>query len=294
MGTALRSALLLSLLLPAGAAAVAPQPPPLHGAWQQTDLRSIESGRPAAGYGSCLRLWLERRSYSFSGALTEGVYGHLLVSVPVVDVPGCAFAPPAREPLAYHSRLWTLSLRRDGDGWSVTAGNPVSVGPLDLETAAFTSTLRLEDGRLVERRDGSSLVFTRPGDPPPAAREALERGIEGLHSGRCVAVHRGLAYGAVASAAKVDQLCDLTRRARRFTGRYLALEVTRSEPFDRVPWGFLAPVSGAGVSAVGQAAAWVDRPGYVFAYTLVFEHQKLFGNAVVWHEEGQWRLAAFW
>jgi hypothetical protein len=38
----------------------------------------------------------------------------------------------------------------------------------------------------------------------------------------------------------------------------------------------------------------VDRPGALFHYKLVFEHQELFGSAIVWSKEGAWRLAYVW
>lgn len=285
-----RAALLLAVLFAVAAPAqgVAGAPDLLNGAWVRTELVSVDRGRLGDGEAWCLRLWLERRTYTFevSGAWAEGVYGNELRTVPLGTLgihPDCRFAPPARDPLTHHNRTWSLSAKHDGARWKVTAGTPNSLGPLHLETLPFSTSLRLEDGRLVDLREDGPMAFSRPGEPPAAAREALERAIEQLHTGRCVAVHRQLEM-TVATAAKVDEICNLLQRSRRFSGRYLAIEVTRAEPVDAVAWGFPGPTT----------EMRVDRSAVVFDYTIVFEHEELFGTAVVWRREGEWRLAAIW
>lgn len=279
------TALLLSALMLAHGAQV----DPLHGSWQQTDVRSLEGGRQSETGAACLRIWLERRSYELeaTGSRAQGVYANSLMAMPLgllSNDPGCRFAAPATEPLTFHRRTWSVQAERvDATTWEVRAENGTNFGPLDLETPSFSTTLRLDGNRLVDLRDAEeSLLFSRPADHQEA-RAVLERGIEQLHTGHCQAVYRRLEL-APGAEAKIDHICDLMQRSRQFTGRFQAIEIDGSESFDAVPRGFPDPSS----------TTWVDRPGVLFHYKLVFEHQDLFGSAIVWSKEGAWRLAYVW
>lgn len=277
-------AILAATVLTAQAAAT-PPPESLHGTWQQTDIRTLESGRQPGGE-ECLRIWLERRSYVLEadGESAEGIYTNLLMAIPLgLMGVNCGFAPPAVDALNFHNRSWQVTARRDGAAWAVSAHHPVSSGPLDLETPLFKTSVQLDGGRLVDQRDGDPLVFRRPAEAPTAAREVLERDLERIHTGGCTPVYHQLEL-APGARERIDEICDLVARSRDFTGRYRGLEVQRAETFDSVPEGFPDPAS----------QVWVDRSGVLFDYELRFERQDLYGTAIVWQKEGAWRIAFVW
>lgn len=165
----------------------------------------------------------------------------------------------------------------------VSAHHPVSVGPIDFEPSPFTTMLRFEDGKLVDRNEGDPLVFRWPREAPAAAREVLERDVERIHTGGCAAVYRQMEL-APGAPSRIEEICDLVARSRDLAGRYQGLEMERVETFDVVPHDFPNPAS----------ETWIDRPGVLFNYKIRFERQDLYGAAIVWRKEGVWLLAYLW
>ncbi len=271
----------LLTLVPAGLGA-----DPLGGTWRQIDIRSLENGRHPETGTPCQRIWLEQRDYEFnetSDPQREGIYGNYLQAVPMGSITDCRFAEPAPEPLASHTRTWRVVAKRvDATTWQVNAEIGTNVGPFDLETPSFSTTLRIQGDRLSDERPQEPLTFRRSADRSEA-RGALEARIRQLYTGRCEQVYREteLARG---GAARIEQMCDLVERAKSFTGRFQSLVVEITSPFDAVPKDFPDPSS----------SSWVDRSGAVFQYKIVFEQQELYGSSIVWEQGGEWRLAYIW
>ena len=260
----------------------------IEGVWQQTDIRSIESTRQEKSGALCHRIWLERRSYELN-AIPSGVrgfYRNSLMAIPLgllSSDPLCKFEAPATESLFFHNRNWDIAVEAVGlNKWKISADNGINIGPFDLEVSSFSTMVEGKDGKLIDHRSDAPIEFTRPSEWPQA-REVLESSIDNIYSGRCKAVHRKLEL-AQEGESKIDQVCDLIQRSKSFTGRFQSMEVERFESFDAIPLNFPRRPS----------TSWIDRRGVVYSYKLVFENQVLYGNAIVWEKEGQWRPAYIW
>ena len=254
--------------------------------WRQTEIRSLENGQNPQTGTPCQRIWLEQRTYEFQASadpMRQGLYGNYLQAIPMGSNIDCEYAKPASGPTAAHGRTWPLRLTRiDTMTWQVEADHGTKFGPMDLEATPFSTTLRVEEDRLIDQRPNDPLTFRRSADRR-AARAVLEQKIRELFSGQCEAVYSQTEL-APGGASKIEMLCDLVDRAMKFTGRFRSLVVDIMSPFDAIPRDFPRTFEGP----------WIARPGAVFQYRIIFERSELFGSAIVWEKGDTWQLAYIW
>lgn len=275
---------LLSVVLPV-AAAVA-EPP--SGEWYNVDLRGFET-QPG---NACLRLWIEERMYNLqpAGERLTGTYRNVIRATPVGGPsfsPDCKYPTPATNPIASQVRLWSIvGKATDAGGWSIGAQPGMGGGDLQVwKTEEFKTILVSRGGQLIDGTGSPedpdhALVFRRSAPPSSGARDILEATLTRLHGGACLEVLTPLAVSRNAAV----EACALRQRMAQLAGRYLSLSMISATDFDRVPNTFpKAPSSG-----------WKRQRGVFFEFTSRFERQQLLGNAIVFEEAGQWRVALLW
>lgn len=258
--------------------------PPL-GEWVQNDIRGMES---IAG-ATCTRMWIEERKYTLNGDAGQlmGSYGNVIRAMPIgmPSLPACKYPKPASSPIATQMRLWSLIGRPNDDGtWRIGAQPEQSGGDFDtFKMDEFKTRLTLRGATLIDAAsdpdDPDALVFRRPAAPEPEARAALEEAVRRLQTGACVPVMMEL--GATQQVAA--QMCALRKRITNLGGAYVSLSVDAATEFHRVPDNFPRPSTGMR-----------RQRGVVYSFTTHYERQAVPGNAVVYEENGKWRVALLW
>ena len=255
---------------------------PYAGDWKNVDIRGVENRPPA-----CTRVWFEERSYALQRPdALQGIYSNVIRAAPVgapSSRPDCKYPAPASNPIAQQLRMWRVIGRPDGSGgFRVAAEAAPGGGDMNVyKTQEFRTVLTLRSGRLIdETQSGAAngLVFRRAAEPPAAARRVLEETISRLESGGCLDV-----MAAMGAREKVAQMCELRRRMAEIAGRYIGLSVISSLEFDRVPDRF-----------PNESKALKSQHGVHFSFNGQYENQKLHGDALVFEEEGRWRVAFLW
>ncbi|HEV7733702.1 MAG TPA: hypothetical protein VGR62_16155 [Candidatus Binatia bacterium] len=258
------------------------------GEWHNTGIRTVEVLQD----GTCLRVWLEERAYSFgspTNGAVAGIYRNVVRAVPVGPPSfreGCVFPAPASNPVASQMRAWEFAAKPVDEGaWLVRAEPRPGSGDLRLfEAEEFQTKVRVRGDRLIDTPsstdDTPRLSFRRPGAPPDGARAALDDAVTRLHQGKCLEVLSALGH----DADRVTRVCDLRRRMDDLLGRYVSLSVDQAVELDAMPPEFNR----------GATSGPVARHGVFFAFIGQYEKERIPGNAVVAEEGGQWRVVALW
>lgn len=262
---------------------------PPTGEWRHSDLRGVE----VLPGGTCVRVWFEERTYSLQPSppgRATGAYRNVVRAMPASPTsfaPTCAFPAPAENPIAHQIRMWLVVATDDGaQGWRVRAQPAPGGGDFDtLKTEEFTTRLvqkgdMLLDGPGDERDADRTLVFRRDPMPPAAARAELERLVRRLEGGGCLEVISRL----VGKTEGVSEVCALRRQIAELQGPLVSIAVDVDTPIDRVPSGFPDRAS----------SGWRRQRGAVVSFTAQYERAKVPGSALLFDEEGQWRVVVLW
>jgi hypothetical protein len=258
------------------------------GEWHNTDLRGIE----ALPGGRCVRLWLEERTYNIvptGESRFTGNYFNVIRAAPV-GLPsreGCRFPPPADNPVANQIRGWLiLGNKTPEQAWRVRAEPGMRGGDLrDFKSEEFETKLYRRGEYLVDSTGGGenpdeALFFRPPAPSPAAARAALEDTIRRLHEGACLEVLSTL----VPTLDAAREMCTLRQRMAEITGSLLSISVDGVTELDRVPVGFPRTPS----------KGHRRQRGVFFSFMSNYEQQQIPGNAVVFEEEGAWKVVVLW
>lgn len=249
------------------------------GEWKQVDIRTLEKAPPA-----CMRLWFEERSYKLQQTDTlRGLYGNVIRSAPLGAPslqPDCKYWTVAPRAAAMQFRIWQIVARPTDDGGYRVGAQPMKGGGdfNSFKTEEFNTVIALKDGSLVDGVGGDALVFHRPAQPSADARMTLEQTITRLETGGCLEVMASMGSRLIA-----PQVCDLRRRIGELAGRYIGLSVISSMEFDRVPDNF-----------PNESKSLKRQHGVHFSFNGQYENQKIPGDALVFEENGKWRVAFLW
>jgi hypothetical protein len=251
------------------------------GQWRSVDVTSIES---VPGY--CMRVWVEQRTWDLRetgrNRLT-GSYRSVIRSIPVGAMsvsPSCKWPEPATKAASAQIRLWGVTGRAGSDGdWNVSAKQGTTTGELRRDLApAFTTSLQRRGGTVTSADATEPRVFRPAAEPPAAAFEALQKTIDHLHHGGCMEVITSIGFG----AEEARRSCEMRARIQPQSGAYQSLTVTEATEFDRVPTIFPAAVS------------FKRQHGVIVDFVAQYEKQQIRGSAILYDENGVWRVALLW
>jgi hypothetical protein len=258
------------------------------GEWRHADIRGLE----VLQQGACVRLWLEERTYAFdpprNGRVT-GAYRNVVRAAPIGAAsfaPTCKFPAPATNPVAMQTRMWSVVGTLADAKWRLrTQPGPPAGDALGLASDEFTTDVVHRDTTLVDSRgaaddDDWTLVFRRASATPTEARAALERTVTQLTSGGCLQALSSLVH----ASANVVDVCAARAALDRLQGRFVNLKVDFSTSFDRVPLTF----------PWGPSDKRRRQRGVFFEFTDEFEKVRTAGSALVYEDNGQWRVAMLW
>jgi hypothetical protein len=250
------------------------------GQWRSVDVTSIES---LPDY--CMRVWVEERTWNLEEARwkrLKGKYRSVIRAVPVGATslnPACKWPKPATKGDAAQIRDWSIRGRHADAGWNVSAEKGSTTGDLRRDQAfAFTTTLNRRGETLTSADVKEPRVFRRAAPPPPAATVALEKTIHHLHTGGCYEVITSIGF----NAEEAQRSCALRKEIQERIGPYQSLTVTDVIEFDRIPTVFPASV------------LMKRQHGVLVSFDAKYEKQTVRGNAMLYDENGQWRVSLLW
>jgi hypothetical protein len=252
------------------------------GEWRNVDVMSIES---VPGY--CMRVWVEERTWDLDKTWrnrVRGTYRNVIRGIPVGSPSRketCKWPAPATKAASAQIRLWPVAGRPAGDDhWSIAAAEGTTTGELRRDQAfPFTTTVERKGDTLLSADTPQPRVFRPAGRPAPAAAvAALQKAIDEVHSDRCVEVIRSIGFDKQES----KNSCALRKLIQKESGEYQSMSIEQALEFDRAPLAFPA------------SSSLKQQHGVLFHFVAKYEKYPLPGNAILYEENGKWKLASLW